>query len=89
MSGIPVFWSCPVGSSHNFGFLCSYDLDLDQRLSEETTVLVESYTVRAPIPFVLIGTDQAIVPLYSSQTDGQSKSGQSVSRPQNACSSPI
>lgn len=24
----------------------SYDLDLDQRLSEETTVLVESYTVR-------------------------------------------
>jgi hypothetical protein len=23
----------------------SYDLDLDQRLSEETTVLVESYTV--------------------------------------------
>lgn len=25
---------------------CSYDLDLDQRLSEETTVLVESYTVR-------------------------------------------
>jgi hypothetical protein len=25
--------------------ICSYDLDLDQRLSEETTVLVESYTV--------------------------------------------
>lgn len=24
---------------------CSYDLDLDTRLSEETTVLVESYTV--------------------------------------------
>jgi len=24
----------------------SYDLDLDQRLSEETTVLVETYTVR-------------------------------------------
>jgi len=24
----------------------SYDLDLDTRLSEETTVLVESYTVR-------------------------------------------
>jgi len=23
----------------------SYDLDLDQKLSEETTVLVESYTV--------------------------------------------
>ena len=27
----------------------SYDLDLDTRLSEETTVLVESYTVRALI----------------------------------------
>ena len=26
----------------------SYDLDLDTRLSEETTVLVESYTVRRP-----------------------------------------
>lgn len=25
----------------------SYDLDLDQRLSEETTVLVENYTVSA------------------------------------------
>lgn len=24
----------------------SYDLDLDQKLAEETTVLVESYTVR-------------------------------------------
>jgi hypothetical protein len=26
--------------------LDSYDLDLDQKLAEETTVLVESYTVR-------------------------------------------
>jgi hypothetical protein len=25
--------------------LSSYDLDLDQKLAEETTVLVESYTV--------------------------------------------
>jgi hypothetical protein len=25
--------------------LCSYDLDLDTRLAEETTVLVETYTV--------------------------------------------
>jgi hypothetical protein len=24
---------------------CSYDLDLDKKLSEETTVLVENYTV--------------------------------------------
>ena len=28
----------------------SYDLDLDTRLSEETTVLVESYTVSPPLP---------------------------------------
>ena len=27
------------------GLLPSYDLDLDNRLSEETTVLVENYTV--------------------------------------------
>lgn len=26
---------------------CSYDLDLDTRLAEETTVLVESYTVQS------------------------------------------
>ena len=46
---------------HNFfdsdnGFQCdlsaSYDLELDQRLSEETTVLVESYTVSIT-PFYL------------------------------------
>jgi hypothetical protein len=46
---------------HNFldsdnGFRCglsaSYDLELDQRLSEETTVLVESYTVSIT-PFYL------------------------------------
>jgi len=28
----------------------SYDLDLDQRLSEETTVLVENYTVSRLLP---------------------------------------
>lgn len=33
------------------GCVCgrSYDLDLDNKLSEETTVLVENYTVR-PVP---------------------------------------
>lgn len=29
----------------------SYDLDVDERLSEETTVLVDSYTVRLSAPF--------------------------------------
>ena len=32
----------------------SYDLDLDTRLSEETTVLVESYTVRTVRPYELM-----------------------------------
>lgn len=34
--------------------LYSYDLDLDTRLSEETTVLVENYTVRTFELHVLI-----------------------------------
>lgn len=36
------------------GFCGSYDLQLDQRLSEETTVLVESYTVSL-ISFPVVG----------------------------------
>jgi len=44
---------CQVGvhdslqSSRNDRIPCSYDLDLDTRLAEETTVLVESYTVQS------------------------------------------
>ena len=40
--------------SLNNHVLCSYDLDLDTRLAEETTVLVETYTVPFfdPIPRV-------------------------------------
>lgn len=34
-----------VENSDAFWARCSYDLDMDTRLSEETTVLVESYTV--------------------------------------------
>jgi len=30
--------------------MCSYDLELDKRLAEETTVLVESYTVSLVFP---------------------------------------
>jgi len=30
------------------GLTCSYDLEQDKRLSEDTTVLVENYTVRRP-----------------------------------------
>jgi len=36
---------CVPNTKKPTGLCCSYDLDLDQRLSEETTVLVESYTV--------------------------------------------
>ena len=40
-----------------------YDLDLDKRLSEETTVLVENYTVRygalEKIPLALISLEQS------------------------------
>ena len=33
----------------------SYDLELDKKLAEETTVLVESYTVRFPLsPFYVL-----------------------------------
>lgn len=35
----------------------SYDLDLDKRLSEETTVLVESYTVSTHFSFLLTLAD--------------------------------
>ena len=38
-------------SLHQFSFIffhSSYDLDMDTRLSEETTTLVESYVVRHP-----------------------------------------
>ena len=33
--------------SYNDRIPCSYDLDLDTRLAEETTVLVETYTVQS------------------------------------------
>ena len=64
--------------------LGSYDLELDTRLSEETTVLVESYTV---------GSFPSFFSFYtlnwrdSSQTDVPSKSAQNDSKRQNVCSS--
>jgi hypothetical protein len=40
----------------------SYDLDMDTRLSEETTTLVESYTVSGP---PLLGANaQPLIPLF-------------------------
>ena len=62
----------------------SYDLDLDTRLAEETTVLVETYTVsRARFATRWAGLDD----LRSFPTAALSKLAQSVSKRQNACSS--
>lgn len=52
---------CPFPSVHprvtiaDWASWDSYDLDLDKRLSEETTVLVENYTVRYCLPFRRFG----------------------------------
>lgn len=61
--------------------LCSYDLDLDKKLSEETTVLVENYTVSRP--------PSKLAALYSlafdsCRTDESSKSAQNDMRLRNA-----
>lgn len=73
----------------------SYDLDMDTRLSEETTTLVESYTVSEPpllganpltlIPLFLT-TFHFAVPFISCPTAERSKLALSVSRLPNACS---
>ena len=63
--------------------LGSYDLELDTRLSEETTVLVESYTVGSFPSFSFYTLNWR----DSSQTDVPSKSAQNDSKRQNACSS--
>jgi actin-related protein 2 len=63
---------------------CSYDLDQDTRLAEETTVLVESYTVSQISQYVngsLYGT--------SYQTGAQSKLVLNGLRRPSVCSSPI
>jgi hypothetical protein len=50
MSGKNVYshlnWSFFEAFSFLVGVSSSYDLDMDTRLAEETTTLVESYTVR-------------------------------------------
>ena len=65
------------------GYTChiSYDLALDQKLAEETTVLVESYTVRE---YVQIFERSSSIP--SSLMGGQSKWARSGLKLQSACS---
>jgi hypothetical protein len=62
----------------------SYDLDLDTRLSEETTVLVENYTVRLIFESSPKCRRRGTIP--SCQTVEQLKSGLRGSRHPNACS---
>lgn len=63
----------------------SYDLELDTRLAEETTVLVESYTVSertyCPGASCVLTTPRSFLTVVSS------KSGRSDLRHQNVCSS--
>lgn len=65
--------------------MCSYDLDLDTRLSEETTVLVESYTVRLSI--CITPSTVADYQNYSYPTAESSRSVQNASKLLSACSS--
>jgi hypothetical protein len=61
----------------------SYDLDMDKKLSEETTTLVENYTVSSHSMRV-IQVLMSSFPMAES-----SRSDRSDTRPQSACSSPI
>ena len=80
-------------------FACpSYDLDMDTRLSEETTTLVESYTVSEPPllganpqPLISLSLTTSLFAVHfiSCPTVERSKLALSVSRLPNACSSLI
>ena len=77
-----VFWP-----SHDNQTICSYDLDLDTRLAEETTVLVESYTVLSFGSVARVAS--SLSRLCSSLMVASLRSAKSGSRLQSACSNPI
>ena len=54
-----MLWHHYMNSDSLFFSISSYDLDMDTRLSEETTTLVESYVVRHPalVPYFLPHSD--------------------------------
>ena len=66
--------------------ITSYDLEMDKKLAEETTVLVECYTVST-----CKGNLRNLIfdRFESSLTAGLSKSAQNVMRLLNACSNRI
>ena len=74
-------------TSCNNQILCSYDLDLDTRLAEETTVLVETYTVPPCKPTLWMAA--LLTQSCSYLTDGSLRSAKSGSRHQSACSNHI
>lgn len=47
-----VKWIAHITKRPMLSLLGSYDLGLDSRLAEETTVLVESYTVSSSLRFI-------------------------------------
>ena len=61
--------------------LFSYDLDLDKKLSEETTVLVENYTVGGAVSMLAVLYSLAF---DSCRTDESSKSAQNDTKLRNA-----
>ena len=67
--------------------LCSYDLDLDTRLAEETTVLVETYTV--PFFKPILRAANLLTRPRSYLMAVSLKSAKSGSRHRSACSNRI
>ena len=72
---------------HNDQVLRSYDLDLDTRLAEETTVLVETYTVSFFKEISRVA--DLLTPSCSYLMAVSSRSVKSGSRRPNACSNHI
>lgn len=66
----------------------SYDLELDKKLAEETTVLSESYTVRANSK-LLCRDYAADITLHSYLTDARSELVPSATKLPSVCSSQV
>jgi actin-related protein 2 len=75
----------PKPPFHSNELMCSYDLELDKRLAEETTVLVESYTVSV----LFSEPSHCLILSKSFPMDGPLKLVQNATRPPNACFNPI
>lgn len=73
--------------SRNDRVIRSYDLDLDTRLAEETTVLVETYTV--PFSETILRVVNSLTGLCSYLMAVSLRSAKNGSRHRNACSNHI